>query len=119
MTAVEQGEVAARNMIGIRTPYDGSIKNNITEVFGFDVAVVGYNRDDCAKTITRFDERTGVFRKAFLDEAGTLIGVTMIGETNDSGIYYGMIRRREKLEPWNRLNQRLNYAKILRRFDVR
>jgi hypothetical protein len=46
MTAVEQGEIAAKNMLGIDVEYEGSIKNNITEIFGIDVAVVGYYYDD-------------------------------------------------------------------------
>jgi NAD(P)H-nitrite reductase large subunit len=95
MTAVEQGEHAALAMLGIDAPYEGSMKNNITEVFGIDVAAVGYCRDDAPHTATAHNPLTGRFRKVFLDERQRTIGAVMIGETNDAGNWYRLVKLRE------------------------
>jgi NAD(P)H-nitrite reductase large subunit len=94
MTAVEQGEHAALNMLGMNCAYQGSLKNNITEVFGLDVAVIGYCQDDAPRTVSAGNRLSGRFRKAFLDEQGRLIGASLIGETNDAGVYFQMVRGR-------------------------
>ncbi len=95
MTAVEQGEVAAMNMLGIDVEYEGSIKNNITEIFGIDVAVVGYYYDDAPITETHYNEFTGVYRKVFMNENRQVIGATLLRETNVAGLFYEMIKTRE------------------------
>lgn len=115
ITAIEQGEVAALNALGYRTIYDGSIKNNTTEVFGYDIAVIGYYQDDAPKTETYYNEFTAKYRKIFLDSDDTIIGVTMLGNTNDAGVYYDMIRTREKVKKADFLSKFLTYADKLYR----
>ena len=94
MTAVEQGENAALNMLGMTCAYDGSLKNNITEVFGVDVAAIGESLDDSTESVTVHNEGTGRFRKVFLNDQQQVIGANLIGETNDAGLYYQWIRTR-------------------------
>lgn len=118
MTAVEQGEVAAMNMLDKALRYSGSLRNNTTEVFGHDCAVVGYTGDD-VRTICYSQEDAGLYRKLFLDNKDRIIGVTMIGETNDAGIFYGIIRRREKGRTLMTINCQQNYARILHQMDYR
>jgi NAD(P)H-nitrite reductase large subunit len=96
ITAVEQGDIAALNMLGLSCTYPGSMKNNITEVFGAELSAVGYCRDDAPKTASAASAFTGRYRKVFLDEKERVIGAVMIGETNDAGAYYRMVRRREQ-----------------------
>lgn len=115
LTAAEQGDVAAKNMLGHDVKYEGSLKNNTTEVFGTEVAVVGYFGDDVKSEIF-YDEKRGFFRKIFLDDSDTIIGATMIGETNDAGIYYGLVKRRAKLNNFN-FKGFMNHAKILKNMD--
>lgn len=110
MTAVEQGENAALNMLGRECCYQGSLKNNITEVFGVDVAAVGYCQDDVSETITSWNVLTGRFRKVFLDEQQRVVGATMIGETNDSGLYYQLVITRSKFPGKEMLSGNANYA---------
>ena len=93
MTAVEQGENAALNMLGMTCAYAGSLKNNITEIFGVDVAAIGECLDDSVDSVSTYDQGTGRFRKVFLDEQ-QVIGAILIGETNDAGLYYQWIRTR-------------------------
>jgi len=95
MTAVEQGENAALNMLGMTCAYAGSLKNNITEIFGVDVAAIGECLDDSLDSVSTYDQSTGRFRKVFLDEQ-QVIGAILIGETNDAGLYYQWIRTRSK-----------------------
>lgn len=94
ITAVEQGEVAACNMLGMNHVYEGSMKNNITEVFGLEVAAIGFCSDEASRTVVHGSRGAGRFRKVFLDERGRVIGAVVIGETNDSGLYYHMVRSR-------------------------
>lgn len=115
MTAVEQGENAALNMLGLECPYPGSLKNNITEIFGVDVAAVGYCRDDVSSTATSWNALTGRFRKVFLDERQRVVGATMIGETNDAGLYYQLVSTRSIFPGKKLLNATANYARFQQR----
>ncbi|SHI55237.1 Pyridine nucleotide-disulphide oxidoreductase [Malonomonas rubra DSM 5091] len=112
MTAVEQGENAALNMLGLETAYEGSLKNNITEIFGIDVAAVGYCQDDAPATACNYNAATRRFRKVFLDEQKRVIGATMIGETNDSGLYYQLVKTRSFYPGEQLLAGTANYAQV-------
>lgn len=117
-TAVEQGEAAAKNMLGLDFKYKGSFKHNITNIFGSEVAVVGYNREDAPLTYACFNPKTGIYRRVFLDEKERLIGATLIGETNESGLCYYLVKTRARI-PGGKLNCTLNYAKMLRALDFK
>ena len=115
MTAVEQGENAALNMMGKTCAYDGSLKNNITEVFGVDVAAIGECMDDTTQSVSLHDQSTGRFRKVFLNEQQQVIGANLIGETNDAGLYYHWIRSRSKFPGKQVLSGTNSYAGFQRR----
>ncbi|QWV92348.1 FAD-dependent oxidoreductase [Geomonas oryzisoli] len=115
ITAVEQGEVAARNMLGLNQLYEGSMKNNITEVFGLDVAAIGCCSDAVGRTVVHGSLASRRYRKIFLDEKERVVGAVLIGETNDSGVYYQMVRARLPF-PGRRLMQGdAGYAAFTRR----
>ncbi len=113
MTAVEQGENAALNMLGNKCVYEGSLKNNITEIFGVDVAAIGYTGEG-VRTVVSLNRSNGRFRKVFLDEWQRVIGATLVGETNDSGLYLQLIRTRSVFPGKDLLSGSINYADILR-----
>lgn len=115
MTAVEQGENAALNMLGMACVYEGSLKNNITEVFGVDIAAIGYCQDDASQVESSYDKRTGRYRKVFLNERRRVIGATLIGETNDAGLYYQWIRTRSVFPGQKALHRTNSYASFLQR----
>ena len=94
MTAVEQGENAALNMLGMACAYAGSLKNNITEMFDVDVAAIGDCLDENVPNVSLHDPKTDRFRKVFLNAKSQVIGAILIGETNDAGMYYKWIRTR-------------------------
>ncbi len=117
MTAVEQGENAALNMLGIECRYQGSLKNNITEIFGIEVAAIGYCQDDVAEIITSWNSTTGRFRRVFLDEKQRVVGANMVGETNDAGLYYQLISTRSIFPGKQMLTGTANYAQTLFRLE--
>ncbi len=118
MTAVEQGENAALNMLDRRCAYQGSLKNNITEIFGIDVAAVGYCDDDVSKTLTFWNRLTGRFRKVFLDEQQRVVGATMIGETNDSGYFYHLVSTRSRFPGKASMSGGCNYPRVQLPLDI-
>jgi NAD(P)H-nitrite reductase large subunit len=118
ITAVEQASIAAKNILGFDIFYEGSLKNNTTEVFGTDVAVVGYNKDD-TESIEFFDPQRNFYRKLFFDESNVIIGATLIKDTNDAGLYYNLVKTRTKINTFHNLNQFANYAKFLRSINYR
>ena len=111
ITAVEHGEIAAKNIAGICEEYEGSLKNNTTEIFGVEVAVVGYTGDD-VKSIKYENRLADIYRKVFVDDEDRVIGAVLINETNDAGVYYGLVKRRVKLNDFVTLNKSWNFAKI-------
>ncbi len=117
MTAVEQGENAALNMLGHNCEYQGSLKNNITDIFGVGVAAVGYCHDDVAEVVSTYNASTGRYRKVFLDEQQRVVGATLIGETNDSGLYYQLISTRSLFPGKELLNGTANYSQALLRLE--
>lgn len=110
VTAVEQGENAALNMLGKTCAYEGSLKNNITEVFGVDIAAIGHCLDDTMQSVRTHDQITGRYRKVFLNEQQQVIGAVLIGETNDAGLYYHWIRTRTLFPGKRILNGTNTYA---------
>jgi len=110
MTAVEQGENAALNMLGMSCVYDGSLKNNITEVFGVDIAAIGECLNETAQTVSSHDQNTGRFRKVFLNDQQQVVGAVLIGETNDAGLYYNWVRTRVLFPGKQALNRTNTYA---------
>jgi NAD(P)H-nitrite reductase large subunit len=110
MTAVEQGENAALNMLGHACRYAGSLKNNITEIFGIEVAAIGYCQDDVADIVYSWNAMSQRFRKVFLDEQQRVVGATMIGETNDAGLYFQLISTRSVFPGKKLLTGTANYA---------
>jgi len=112
MTAVEQGENAALNMLGIECRYQGSMKNNITEIFGIEVAAVGYCRDDVAEVVSSWNPVTGRSRRVFLDEKQRVVGANLVGETNDAGLYFQLISTRSVFPGAQMLTGTAKYSQV-------
>lgn len=114
LTAVEQGEVAALNMLGRDCRYEGSLKNNISEIFGTDLAVVGYCGDDAPAARVFRDEAGGRYRKLFLDGQERLLGAVLVGDSNDAGVYYHLVKSRAPLPEAAHLSGTNRYAGLVR-----
>ncbi len=114
LTAVEQGEVAALNMLGRDCRYEGSLKNNISEIFGTDLAVVGYCGDDAPAVRVFCDGANGRYRKLFLDGQKRLLGAVLVGDSNDAGVYYHLVKSRAPFPEAARLSGTNRYAELVR-----
>jgi len=93
ITAVEQAEIAAKNILGLGVTYDGSFKCNITKVFGVGIAVVGIINDNLYETDKYYNPIMNIYRKYFIDNNGIIRGVVLINNTDEAGIYYGLIKQ--------------------------
>ena len=75
-----------------------------------DVAAIGESLDDTMPSVSVHDQKTGRFRKVFLNEKQQVIGANLIGETNDAGLYYHWIRTRAHFPGKQVLNGTNSYA---------
>ena len=119
ITAVEQAEIAAKNMLGFKVTYEGSFKCNITKIFGIGVAVVGIINDDIYITETHSNSMMDTYRKYYLDDKGILRGVVMINNTDEAGIYYGLIKQNMLYKDTIKYKNGLNYSKVLKYLDYK
>jgi nitrite reductase (NADH) large subunit len=89
--AVEQGRVAALNMVGIPAASPGSFARNIMHVFGLSIFAAGAGRAEQG-----YQPRTlsgpGFYRKIVLD-GRVLRGIIAVGEVRNEGFYGGLIER--------------------------
>ncbi len=116
-TAVEQGAVAGANMAGRAVDYEGSIKLNVTTLFGLSAAALGLWGGEGLKAYTFLDRPRGLFRKLCLDGQGRVVGALMVGEIGDSGVLHGLMRSRSQVGPWVRslLKGSVRYGRVFTR----
>ena len=97
-SAVEQGEIAGKNMAGHKEVYQGNLRMNVTRVFAMPVASIGEVRSSrIAETLVRKDEKRNIYRKICLDEKGVIIGAILINQVEDLGVLHGLIRERKEI----------------------
>lgn len=97
-SAVEQGEIAGKNMAGHKEVYQGNLRMNVTRVFAMPVASIGEVRSSrIAETLVRKDEKRNIYRKICLDEKGVIIGAILINRVEDLGVLHGLIRERKEI----------------------
>jgi len=94
-SAVEQGEIAGKNMAGLKEVYCGNLKMNVTTIFALPIASIGdFGSKRAVETLIKKDESKNVYRKICLDDRGVIIGAILINELGDFGIIRGLIRAR-------------------------
>lgn len=96
-SAIEQGEIAGKNMAGLKTTYAGNLKMNVTRVFAMPIASIGdFGSNRVAETLIKRDEKRNIYRKICLDQKGVIIGAVLINQVDDLGIIHGLIRGRKE-----------------------
>ena len=98
--ACEQGAAAGAGMAGDTAAFAGSVSENITTLFGLQVAALGITRSregDGLREVTCLDEAHGVYRRLLL-RGGTLVGATLLRDVEDVGVLRGAIVAGR--EPW-------------------
>lgn len=96
--ATEQGRVAGLNMVGIRTPYEGSIGMNSADFFGLSTIAAGVTRGDGEQfeVITvNVPSKNQYLRLVFRED--TLAGYIIVGDTSRAGILTALVRERTPL----------------------
>jgi NAD(P)H-nitrite reductase large subunit len=95
-SAVEQGEIAGKNMAGLKETYPGNLKMNVTRLFAMPIASIGdFGSKRVAETLMRKDEKRSIYRKICLDEKGIMIGAILINQVDDLGVLRGLIQKRK------------------------
>lgn len=98
-SALEQGEIAGKNMAGAKVEYQGNLRMNVSNIFGVSLASVGDLGSERVREIwVTEDKREQVYRKLCLDEERVLIGAVLINRMDDIGVIQGIIRARKNAE---------------------
>jgi NAD(P)H-nitrite reductase large subunit len=93
--AVAQGQVAGANMAGGRRLYDGILPQNSISLKGFRIITGGHFTPDTAdgEIVTELDRARRRYRRLVF-EAGRLVGVTLVGEVEQAGIYFQIMSQK-------------------------
>ncbi len=83
--AVRQGRAAALNLLGYRTPYDGSDVINSLKKLGFHFIVAG----DVSGGYEEVEERGNYWR--FYVRNGRLVGYIIVGDISNAGLFYRLM----------------------------
>jgi nitrite reductase (NADH) large subunit len=98
--ACEQGTAAGANMAGEASAFPGSVAENITTLFGVQVAALGITRSregDGLHEVIYLDEARGVYRRLLL-RGEVMVGATLLRDVADVGVLRGAIAAGR--EPW-------------------
>jgi len=86
--AVEQGKVAALNMMGLETTYPGTLPGNVVEVFNTTFVSIGSLEGE------KIDmDKKGMLSRFTVNKEGKVIGCQLIGNIDDAGHISSFIRR--------------------------
>jgi NADPH-dependent 2,4-dienoyl-CoA reductase/sulfur reductase-like enzyme len=99
-TASEHGRIAAMNMAGIDTPYQGSLIMNVLNTLGLISASYGLWQgvDGGDRAVARDDDDFKYLRLEF--DGDVLVGSLSLGLTQHVGVLRGLIQTRTPLGSW-------------------
>ncbi len=92
--AVDQGRIAAYNVLGWEMPYEGSERMNSLKHLGLPVMAVGEMEGEEMSV-----RHNGSLRKLFVRD-DRLVGVRLTGDISSAGIFRSMINRRVNIGPF-------------------
>ncbi|MBN2097417.1 MAG: NAD(P)/FAD-dependent oxidoreductase [Candidatus Omnitrophica bacterium] len=112
--AVEQGQIAALNMLGRKVAYAGSLSMNSVDFFGLGCISIGITKPkekDYEILTKRQDERY----KKFVLKNNRIVGLVLVGDIQAAGIVNPLIRNKVDISSIKDLllEDNFNYAKIL------
>lgn len=87
--AVEQGRVAACNLLGLDVAYEGADNMNSLKHLGLPIMAVGQMEGEEQRR-----QRDGSLRKVWLQE-GRIAGFCLVGDVSAAGVYRSLMNRRE------------------------
>jgi NAD(P)H-nitrite reductase large subunit len=98
------GRVAGYNMAGHKCEYSGGTAMSALNYFGVPIISVGLTTLDEAEgyeTLTFPDQEASVYRKIVLKD-GTIVGMTLVGDVEDAGIIFNLMKNQIKVEDFKR-----------------
>ncbi|HLD82383.1 MAG TPA: FAD-dependent oxidoreductase [Candidatus Omnitrophota bacterium] len=113
--AVEQGCLAARNLLGENLVYAGSIGMNSVEFFELPVISMGITKEgEGMEVISSLGQNNNIYKKIVLKD-NCIKGVILLGKIENSGLYLELIRKKVNVSSLKEdlLNDSFNYAKIM------
>ena len=90
-TAVEMGKIAAQNMAGMNTEYEGSLNMNVTQMYDVTVASMGLYNDKDIDHAEYFAPEDGRGYQKVCYKDGLLVGACLVG-SSDAVSLFGKIR---------------------------
>ena len=101
-TAVEHGRIAALNMVGVDTPFRGSLSMNVLNTLGLVSSSfglwMGTEGGECS--VAADEARSRYLRLEF--EEDRIVGALALGLTQHVGVLRGLIQTRVRLGSWMR-----------------
>ena len=95
MSASQQGEIAALNMLGKQEVFDDVSQYN-ADLFGTFICAIGDVEVDSKDSIIDVHEKKGVYKKAYLKE-GKIVGAVLIGDVTDAAKIKRLIVEKKKI----------------------
>ncbi|MEN8196602.1 MAG: FAD-dependent oxidoreductase, partial [Pseudomonadota bacterium] len=100
-TASEHGRIAAMNMVGVDTPYRGSLIMNVLSTLGLITASYGlWQGVKGGDQIVAHDEKAFKYLRLEFDGGDVLVGCLSLGLTQHVGVLRGLIQTKTPLGPW-------------------
>lgn len=113
-SAVEQGEVAALNMFGKKTAYDGSLSMNSVDFFGLASISMGVTKPkkEGYEIISKTGKNT---YKKFVLKENRIVGAVFVGNIKIAGVTSALIRNKIDVSGIKNtlLDENFDYAKIM------
>jgi NAD(P)H-nitrite reductase large subunit len=93
--AVAQGQVAGANLAGAGRRYDGILPQNSISLKGFRLITGGHLNPDTGdgEVFTQLDRQHRRYRRLVFQD-GRLVGVTLVGQVSEAGLYFHLISRK-------------------------
>lgn len=113
--AVEQGKIAALNMLGKREIYDGSLSMNSVDFFNLSCISMGITRPENRENYEIISKRRDNVYKKFVLKENRIVGIILLGDIKTAGVISVLIKERIDISSVKHLllEDTFNYAKIM------
>ena len=113
--AVEQGEVAALNMLGKKRAYDGSLSMNSVDFFGLASISMGITKPKEEKKYEIISRTGKGLYKKFVLKDNKIVGMVLVGDIRPAGIVSALIKNKIDVSSIKErlLDDNFDYAKIM------
>ncbi len=117
--AVEQGEIAALNMLGKETVYDGSLSMNSVDFFGVSSISMGITKPKKEEDYEIISKVQDNIYKKFVLKENRIVGMVLVGDIKIAGIVSALIKNKIDISSIKHLllEDAFNYAKIMPLID--